>query len=82
MVVGMSSNVFANEGNDINLDNILAQRGYPQIVLDTIDEDVKLDIYNDDVTFCGAIVSHYNESSGEFTDISVNKDGTYIMPRG
>ena len=59
------------------------EKGYPQIVLDTMDEDTKMDIYNEgDIAFCGAVITYYDENSGTYSEIDVNEDGTYIAPRG
>lgn len=82
MIMGMSVNIFANEIDAVNIDSILMQRGYPQIVLEKMDDDVKSIILTDDTTFAGAIISYYDEDDGTFADITVNEDGSYIDPRG
>lgn len=82
MLLGSSAIVLAEEITLADIDQKLMERGYPQIVLDTMDSDAKLDIYMDDVTFAGAVISYYNEEESTFTDIRVNEDGTYIAPRG
>ena len=51
--------------------------------IDTMDEDTKMDIYNEgDIAFCGAVITYYDENSGTYSEIDVNEDGTYIAPRG
>lgn len=97
MVMGMSVTAFAAEaqGNNVesatalaaeaqsnNVDTILLERGYPQIVLDTMSEGSKNDTYMENTTFAGAVITYYNESDGTSTQISVNEDGTYVAPRG
>lgn len=83
IVMGMSVTAFASETDVFNLDAALMEKGYPQIVLDTMDEDTKLDIYNEgDIAFCGAVISYYDETNGTYSEIDVNEDGTYIAPRG
>lgn len=82
MIMGMSVNIFANEIDAVNIDSILMQRGYPQIVLEKMDDDVKSIILTDDTTFAGAIISYYDEDDGTFADITVNEDGSYLDPRG
>ena len=47
MALGMTTTAFANEKDTLNLDAALMEKGYPQIVLDTMDEDTKMDIYNE-----------------------------------
>lgn len=82
MIMGMSVTTFAAEKETTNIDTVLLERGYPQIVLDSMDTDAKADIYNDNVTFAGAVLSYYDEETSSFTDISVDEDGSYIAPRG
>lgn len=83
MALGMTTTAFANEKDTLNLDAALMEKGYPQIVLDTMDEDTKMDIYNEgDIAFCGAVITYYDENSGTYSEIDVNEDGTYIAPRG
>ena len=83
MALGMTTTAFANEKDTLNLDAALMEKGYPQIVLDTMDEDTKMDIYNEgDFAFCGAVITYYDENSGTYSEIDVNEDGTYIAPRG
>ena len=83
MALGMTTTAFANEKDTLNLDAALMEKGYPQIVLDTMDEDTKMDIYNEgDSAFCGAVITYYDENSGTYSEIDVNEDGTYIAPRG
>lgn len=82
MVMGMSITAFADENDTFNLDTELLERGYPQIVLDTMDNDAKMNLYNNDAIFAGATISYYNEEDGTFTDIIVEEDGSYIAPRG
>ncbi len=82
MLMGLSVTAFASQGDAVNIDVALQERGYPKIVLDTMDSDSKADIYADNVSFAGAIISYYNEEDATFTDIIVNEDGTYIAPRG
>lgn len=60
----------------------LLGRGYPEIVLDTMDYEAKLDLYDEDVGFLGAVVTYYDETTDSFVEISVNEDGSYISPRG
>lgn len=56
MALGMTTTAFANEKDTLNLDAALMEKGYPQIVLDTMDEDTKMDIYNEgDIAFCATI---------------------------
>lgn len=82
MALGMTTTAFANEKDTLNLDAALMEKGYPQIVLDTMDEDTKMDIYNEgDIAFCGAVITYYDENSGTYSEIDVNEDGTYIAPR-
>lgn len=45
MALGMTTTAFANEKDTLNLDAALMEKGYPQIVLDTMDEDTKMDIF-------------------------------------
>lgn len=83
MALGMTTTAFANEKDTLNLDAALMEKGYPQIVLDTMDEDTKMDIYNEgDIAFCGSVITYYDENSGTYSEIDVNEDGTYIAPRG
>ena len=83
MALGMTTTAFANEKDTLNLDAALMEKGYPQIVLDTMDEDPKMDISNaGDIAFCGAVITYYDENSGTYSEIDVNEDGTYIAPRG
>lgn len=82
MIICIPLNIFAAENNAIDIDSLLIERGYPQIVLDTMDDDTKLDIYNENVSFLGAIVSYYDEDNDLFIDIQINEDGSYIAPRG
>lgn len=82
MVMVMSVTAFAEENGIFNPDTELLERGYPQVVLDSMDNDAKMDIYNDDVIFAGAVILYYNEEDGTFTDITVEEDGSYITPRG
>lgn len=82
MLIGMSVPAFASETENLSVDDILLERGYPQIVIDSLDSDAKADICADDVTFAGAVITYYNEEYSSFTDITVNEDGTYIAPRG
>lgn len=59
MALGMTTTAFANEKDTLNLDAALMEKGYPQIVLDTMDEDTKMDIYNEgDIAFCGAVITY------------------------
>ena len=62
-------------------EEILLQRGFPQIVIDTMDVDAKADIVTSDETFGGATISYYNEEEGSFTNLQIAEDGSYIMPR-
>lgn len=82
MIMGMSVTAFAREDQSSSLDSILLQRGYPQIVLDTMDIDAKADICADNVTFAGAVITYYDEEDAVFREISVNEDGTYNSPKG
>lgn len=60
----------------------LRSRGYPQIVLDTMDYETKFELYGEDIGFMGAVVTYYDEENGSFVDIKVAKDGSYVAPRG
>lgn len=72
MSLELSIVAFASENNTIDLDAALMEKGYPQIVLDTMDEDAKLDIYNaHNATFAGAVISYYDELSDTFTNIQL-----------
>lgn len=85
MILSISVPAFAEEIEEIPenvIDSELASRGYPEIVLGTMDYDAKLDLYDEDVGFMGAVVTYYDEEAGTFVDISVNEDGSYIAPRG
>lgn len=75
MVVTIITPVVAVE-SDLNIDSALIERGYPQIVLETMSEETKLKIYNEDVIFAGATISYYDENSGTFTDLVIDKDAS------
>ncbi len=79
MILGISTTVFASE---TDIDTALEQRGYPKIVLETLDTDLKEELLNEKVDFAGATMSYYNEEEGVFSDLDINEDGTYISPKG
>ena len=85
MLLSMATNVFAGSTKGISestLTSELLERGYPQIVLDTMSYRTKLDLYKNNNVFLGASVSYYNEETGTFIDCSIQSDGSYIAPRG
>lgn len=79
---GMASNTLADDNETVNIKDALLQKGYPQIVLDTMDNDAMQIVYEEDSDFAGAVLCYYNEEDGTFTEISVEEDGTYVDPRG
>ncbi|HIQ77384.1 MAG TPA: hypothetical protein IAB79_08090 [Candidatus Faecousia excrementipullorum] len=85
LLLSASMPVFATESNSVSEETInseLLTRGYPQIVLDTMDYSSKLDLYDENVGFMGAVITYYDESTSSFIDIHVEEDGSYISPRG
>lgn len=78
MMCGLSINTFASEDTTIDYDTALEQRGYPQIVLETLDISLKEELYYENVDFAGAIINYYDEENGIFSDITIKEDGTYM----
>lgn len=64
------------------IDSVLLERGYPQIVLDTLCDEVKLLYYNSEEEFAGAAIQYYREDSSEYTTITVDENGEYVVPYG
>lgn len=82
LALQMPATAFAQSGS-IDIDAALLEKGYPQIVLDSMDEDAKISIYNEgNIAFSGAVISYYDETDGTFSEITVNEDGSYIAPKG
>lgn len=82
-VLGLSQTAFAETTMPASdLDSLLESRGYPKIVLESMDNDLKEIIYNENNEFSGATVSYYDDTSNTFTDISIDENGDYILPRG
>ncbi|MBQ8519453.1 MAG: hypothetical protein IJ455_07640 [Agathobacter sp.] len=71
--------IFASE--TLSNDEILLQRGYPQIVIDTLDNSQKEYLIAENSVFMGAVIAYLSED-GASTTININEDGSYIMPRG
>ena len=71
--------IFANE--PLSHDKILLQRGYPQIVIDSLDVSQKDYLITENSVFMGAVIAYLSED-GTSTIIHINEDGSYIMPRG
>lgn len=69
--------IYASE----NIDAVLLERGYPQIVLDSMHKDTKSKIYEENLSFAGANLTYYEEETNSFTDINVDENGNYIQPR-
>ena len=61
LLLSASMPVFATESNSVSEETInseLLTRGYPQIVLDTMDYSSKLDLYDENVGFMGAVITY------------------------
>lgn len=71
--------IFASE--TLSNDEILLQRGYPQIVIDTLDNSQKEYLVTENSVFMGAVIAYLSED-GTSTTININQDGSYIVPRG
>lgn len=80
IAICVHTSAFAS-ANEIDYDKELMDRGYPQIILDTLDDGMKCDIYNANVWFAGGTIVSYEEESGNHTEINVSRDGSYILPR-
>ncbi len=65
-----------------DIDELLMERGFPEIVLETMQVESKNAIYDAGDEFAGAVITYYCEDTHEFIDIHVAEDGTYIIPRG
>lgn len=73
--------VSANETEMIDIDAVLLNRGYPKVVLDTMDSGAKKDIYDDsDLYFASAELLLYDEETQVFEKVSISDNG--IMPLG
>ncbi len=66
----------------VNVDAQLLERGYPQIILDTMDDASKTRVLSSGGTYAGGSILYYNDEERQFTEIVVNTDGSYVMPRG
>lgn len=63
------------------IDAVLVERGYPQIVLDAMSNPEKRAIYKDEnLYFKGATIMLYDQESGSFEEYEVCDDG--LMPMG
>ena len=82
ITVGTVSNTLADDNETVYVEDTLLQKGYPQIVLDAMDNDAMKIVYEEDLDFAGAVLCYYNEEEGTFTEINVEEDGTYVNPRG
>ena len=61
------------------IDSNLLSRGYPKLVIDSLDNDSKSRIYEDsDLEFIGASILYYNEDNQEFNELEIQKDGRII----
>lgn len=67
--------------SSVDLDAALLEKGYPQVVLDSMDEDAKTDIYNEgNITFCGAVISFFDKTGSVLSEVIVSTDGSYAVP--
>lgn len=82
MVLSLYFTAFASKPTDTtSIDIALLERGYPQIVLDTMDSGAKEELYNEpDLYFAGTELIFYDEESGTFQEMSISDNG--IMPMG
>ncbi len=82
LLISNSVAVFAQEIENVKIDEQLIENGYPQMVLDILPEETKQKIYNNNLYFAGGSFSYYDEDSGTFTDINIEQDDFLIQPRG
>lgn len=84
LVVGICPAAFAGEmgvleGSIVTeneMDEVLLQRGYPQIYLEHLAQSAKKSLYDKpDVVFAGATISTYDAETGQFTDYDISADG-------
>lgn len=78
MIFSLAVSVNAAEPETISEAAISAElltRGYPQIVLDTMDYSTKVDLYDEDVGFMGAVITYYDEETASFVDVDITETG-------
>ena len=83
LLVALVSPVFAEGSSEagIDIEQALLSRGYPQFVLDAMNDAEKEQVYLQNETFGGGVICNY-DADGNCTEIQIHEDGTYMMPRG
>ena len=78
---GIFPDVAAAKNDTASLDAALTEKGYPQIVLDTLSKSAKADIDSEEGSiFNGAVISYFDKAGALLADVAVSKEGDYTIP--